>query len=321
MSKIYFITIILILFSFFSCTKEIEIDIPQKKSKLVVYSTIVPLTLPAPKALGIKLQSSLHIFDKSQSKIDDAIVMYYENGALKDTLKCIDSSGIYPISNTMNDYPVAGKNYSIKVIKNGFETATANTTIPSKVKIIDTAITPIAYFDDTGSVFSEISVTFTDPVDEVNYYEIAVSDIALKNDSSNYYYELSSYDNIITSESYYPSLIRFYVDKPKYLLFTDKEINGQTHTLNIYYSPPQFEEDNRYILNHYISVHLRNVTRDYYKFKTTMIQHLYNREEDILYGMGEPINVISNINNGYGLFAGFNTDIVSFHIPEQILKE
>lgn len=319
MSKIFFVTIILFLFS---CTKEIEIGIPKEKPKLIVYSTIVPLTFPHPKGLGIKLQSSKHIFDTTKNIIDDALVLYYEDNVIKDTLKYVDSLDIYPISNTMSDYPIAGKNYSIKVIKNGFETITANTTIPSKVNIIDTVITPIAYFDETGSVFSEISVTFTDPVDDVNYYEIAVSDIAFDYDNPNDYYELTTYDNIITSESYYPSLIRFDVDKPKYLLFTDKEINGQTHTLNIYYTPPQEETDKkRYISNHYISVHLRNVTEEYYKFKTTMIQQLYSRQEDILYGMGEPLNVVSNIKNGYGLFAGFNNDIVSFHIPKQVIRE
>ncbi|MCD6112151.1 MAG: DUF4249 family protein, partial [Bacteroidales bacterium] len=236
-------------------------------------------------------------------------------------LRYVDSLNTYIISNSMSDYPIAGKKYSIQILEDGYKTLTSNTIIPSKVNITDTVITPIAYFDETGSVFSEIAVTFTDPENEINYYELAVSDIAFSYDNADNFYELSTNDNIITSESYYPSLIRFDVDKPKYLLFTDKEINGMKHTLNVYYTPPQREDDNRYISNHYISIHLRNVTEDYYKFKTSMIQHLYSKKEDILYGMGEPLNVISNIENGYGLFAGFNNDIVSLHIKEQIINE
>jgi hypothetical protein len=316
-----YIIILIVGFLLFACTKEVEIGIPQEKSKIVAYSTIVPFTLPTPKPLGIKLQSSLHIFENSQSKMGDAIVMYFENGVLKDTLKYIDSLDMFSISNNISDYPITGNTYSIQIYKDGFETITSTTKIPSKVVIKDTAVVPISYIDETGNVFSEISLSFTDPADEINFYEICVSDIAFNYDSSNFFYELSTYDNIITSESYYPSLIRFDIDKPKYLLFNDKSINGKEYTLRVYYNPPQKEDDNRYIANHSISVHFRNVTHEYYKFKTSMIQHLYNKEEDILYGMGEPINIISNVNNGYGLFAGFNNDIVSIFIPERIINE
>ena len=318
MRKTYFAILVLLLFS---CTKEIEIKIPENQHKLVVYSTIVPLTFPKPKDLGIVLQSSKHIFDTTTSIIDDAQVLYYENMILKDTLKYVDSINTYVISESMSDYPIAGNTYSIKIIKEGYDTVTASTTIPSKVNITDTVITPIAYFDETGSVFSEIAITFTDPANETNYYELAVSDIAFSYNTPSDFYELSTNDKIITSESYYPSLMRFDVNKPKYLLFTDKEINGKEHTLNVYYTPPQRESDKRYISAHYISIHLRNVTEEYYRFKTTMIQQLYSRQEDILYGMGEPLNVKSNIKNGYGLFAGFNNDIVSLHINEQVISE
>ena len=307
-----FFYIIVLIFILLSCSKEIEIDIPRTKPQLVVYSTIVPFTIPKPKFLRLSLQTSKHIFDTSTTYINYAKVLFYENNTLKDTLKYNDSLRYYIISE--NDYPVAGNNYSIKIIKKGFDTVTANTTIPNKVNIIDTNITPIAFFDDLGSVFSEVSITFNDPPNEENYYEIAISDIAFSYENYDYFYDLTTNDNIITSESYYPSLIRFDVDKPKFLLFTDKQINGQKYTVNVYYTPPQRISEYRYISKHYISVHLRNVTKEYYKFKTTMIQQSYSKTEDILYGMGEPLNVISNINNGYGLFSGFNNDIVSFHI-------
>lgn len=310
-----------IIFLLFSCTKEIEIDIPQETPKIVAYSTIVPFTLPNPKPLGIKLQSSLHIHGKAQSKMDDATVIYFENGAIKDTLEYNNSLDIYNISNTMNDYPTAGNTYSIQIEKDGFETVTSSTTIPSRVKINDTAIVPVAYIDETGSAFSEISISFTDPADETNFYEISVSDNAFKYDSLGAFYELSTYDKIITSESYYPPLLRFYVDKPKSLLFSDKSINGKEYNLRVYYTPPQIEGASRYITAHYITVHLRNVTEDYYKFKTSMIQHLLNNEEDVLYGMGEPVNIMSNITNGFGIFAGFNNDMVSIHIPEQKIND
>ena len=313
-------TLFLILIILISCTKEIEIDIPVRKQALVVYSTLLPFTFPHPKSLNITLQHTGHIFDSTKYVISDAAILYYENDVLQDTLFCKDSTGTYNITTSLSDYPVVGNSYSIKILKDGYETATASTIIPSKVVIKDTVVTPIAYFDETGSVFSQVSVTFDDPPKEMNFYELAISDIAFSYDNPKSFYELTTYDNIVTSESYYPSLLRFDIDKPRYLLFSDKKINGKEYTLNVYYTPPQSEDEHRYITNHYISIHFRNVTEEYFKYKTSLIQHLNSKKEDVLYGMGEPLNVISNIQNGYGLFAGFNNDIVSLHINEQMIK-
>jgi hypothetical protein len=299
-----------------SCTKELEIDIPSQNPRLVVYSTIVPFSLPLPKTLTIDVQSSNHIFDTTKEKINDALVLYYENDFLKDTLK-FEENG-YKIGESISDYPIVGNSYGIKVVKEGYETIIANTTIPSKVEITDTVLTPIAYLDETGAPYSEIAVTFMDPAEEINFYEIAVSEISYSYDNPDNFYELSTNDPIITSESYYPSLVSVNINQPKYLLFSDKTINGKEHTLHIYYSPPLHEIDYKFIVGHYINVHLRNVTEDYYKFKTTMIQQINNKKEDILYGTGEPLNVISNTKNGYGLFAGFNHDVVSMHVDGKI---
>ncbi|MFA6925015.1 MAG: DUF4249 domain-containing protein [Bacteroidales bacterium] len=311
MNKISYVFLFLI---FLSCNKEIEIKIPEKKPKLVVNCTLVPFTLPMPKTLYFDIKSSTHIFDTTKNTtIKDAIVLLYSNGNFLDTIRYVDSVKNYPVKLSM--YPVTGQNLNMKVIKDGYESVSASTTIPSKVIITDTSVTPIAYYDETGTVFSEIKITFTDPANEVNFYEIAVSNIAYSNfDDQTIYYNLTTADKIITSESYYPSLIRLDVNKPKYLLFNDKQINGQEHNLTIYYSPPQIEDTYRYISDHFISIHLRNVTEEYYKFKTTMIQQMYSRTEDILYGVGEPLNVFTNIQNGYGIFAGFNNDIISMHI-------
>lgn len=316
--KIFWFIVLLFLWS---CTKEIEIDIPQEEPSLVVHSSIVPFTMPVSKSLGIDLQSSLYIYDTTTLKIDDAIVLYYENDILRDTLEYSYDKKKYIIDKTISDFPVVGNKYSIEISKEGFTTVTAHTTIPSKVIITDTIVNQIAYYNEDGGAYSEVSVSFDDPSNEENYYEIAISDIGIADDNWENYYSISSNDNIITSENYYPSLIRFDIKKPKFLLFSDKQINGQAHQLSIFYTPPQRESDVRWITSHYISIHLRNVTEEYYKYRTTLLQHLNSNEEDILYGTGEPLNVVSNIENGLGFFAGYNTDIVSFKLDSLIVSK
>jgi hypothetical protein len=227
-----------------------------------------------------------------------------------DTLNYIDSLSSYPL----NFHPGVGDQLSITVKKEGFESVTSSTHIPNKIQIVDTNVTPIAYFNEYGDVYSEISLTFKDPVDQENYYAVRVSDIAYSDYNESDFYKLTTSDPIITSESYYPSIMNFNLDNPKELLFTDETINGKSHTLDVYYSPPQGGSAKNWISEHFISIHLRNVTKEYFQYKTSLIQHLNNKEEDFLYGMGEPLDIVSNIENGHGLFAGFNNDIVSMHI-------
>jgi len=315
-SSIFFVIILTLL----SCTKEIEIDLPKPQTKISVFSTITPFTSPIPKYLNISLLKSNYIFDSTHYYINDATVYYSMNNIIIDTLDYDIQNKTYTISSSIQSYPIAGNKYGITIVKSGFDTISATTIVPQKVEITDTSITPIVYFDETGSVSSEIRISFNDNANIKNYYEIVVSDISYNYNNINELYRLSTNDKSVVVQSYYPSLDRFDLRMPRFLLFTDDFFNGTSHTMSIYYTPPQTESDHRYISSHYISVHLRNVTKDYFMYKTTMLQHLYQREENILYGMGEPINVHSNIKNGYGIFAAYNTDIVSMHIDKTKLN-
>ncbi|HOZ30953.1 MAG TPA: DUF4249 domain-containing protein [Bacteroidales bacterium] len=302
-----------------SCTKEIEIDIPPSKPKLVVYSTFVPFTIPYPKNFEVKVYATAHIFDTVKYPIRDAIVQLYKNNEFYDTINFYPECDCYTIPEMF--FAEIGDEYSLIVERGGFETVTASSYIPSKVYIRDTIINPISYINEFGSAVGEIQFSFTDPVNENNYYELALSSGGINYDDYDSYFEIFTNATLITSQSYYPDLIRFDVPYPKFLLFSDDNINGQSVTLTIYYNPPQWFGEINYISTHYRTLHLRNVTKEYFDFKTTSIQQDYAKREDFLYGMGEPINVISNIENGFGVFAGFNNDYVTFKIDSVVVNK
>lgn len=316
---------LLLLFCVFilsvSCTKEIEIDIPPAKPKLIVYSTFVPFTTPYPKSFSVKVSSSAHIFDTTKYPITDAIVQLYKNNELLDTLQYFSDCDCYTVSGMFYPQAQAGDKYSLKVEREGFETVTASTSIPSKVLITDTLITPIAYINEFNCPISEVQISFTDPIDEINYYELAITEGGINYDDYENYYEISTNATIITSQSYYPDLIRFDVHYPKFLLFSDENINGQPTTLALYYDAPHIFDSIHFIPTHYITIHLRNVTKEYYDFKTSSIQQDYAKREDFLYGMGEPVNVISNIENGFGVFAGFNNDYFTYRVNSLVVNK
>lgn len=289
---------ILLIFILISCSKEISIDLPEKEKKLVVNSFFIPFTTPNPKSFNVKVNQSSPLLDTTTMKniTDATVIISYDNQ--NDTMKYNDSLKYYDLGFT---FPDAGKNYELKVIKSGFKTIMSNDIVPSKVKMTSYEVNPIAGTNDCGDIYSEITINYCDPANEKNFYEVEISEETT--------YQIFSNDNIITSESYYPSLLSFGAKNPEYLLFNDSYINGKKHELRIFYYPPQYTDpDGRYIDSHVVFLHFRSVSENYYKYKTSLLQHLYRQQSDILYGTGEPVNVFSNIENGYGIFAGYQED-------------
>lgn len=118
---------ILIVIISISCTKEIEIEIPDKQISLVVFSAIFPFDEEHDMSyLTVDVSSTKNIYDSSNTTISDALILYYKNNLLVDTLEYLDSIKSYIISTNLNSIDVEN-NYSVKVIKKGFETARGTT--------------------------------------------------------------------------------------------------------------------------------------------------------------------------------------------------
>jgi hypothetical protein len=306
---------LLMLFS--SCSKDISINIPEKDYSMVINSTIAPWNLPNnPKGVSAIVNQSIHISDSSlNTALPDAIVTIFENESLIDTLTYNDSLRMYSLTKFW--FPTLENTYTLKVKHPIYGIITTTTNIPSKIEIIDTVITPIVFIDEDNAPYNEIALTLKDDINETNYYEVVLSGASFDFNSSENYYELSSHDKLITREPYYPKLERFDIKKPKFLLFTDLGIEGEEYTLKFNYMPPLIiDRGNEIVPSHYVSIHLRNITKEYYLFKTSWIQQLNNQVEDVLYGGAEPMNVYSNIENGYGVFAGFNFASATMRVDE-----
>jgi hypothetical protein len=307
-----FIVIILYLSSatLISCSKEITIEIPETPPSLVIESLLVPYMTNG-KHLGVKVSASRHIFDTATTEpIINATILLYKDGVLMDTL-VYDSTphiSFYPLGFGPMQGPMPGETYSIEVSVPGHESVYAETHIPEKVSIEDVVIERIGYFDESGLVYSKLTITFTDPPIEENHYEIVVTSIGQEY-ATNSYSMLSTYETFIVNEPHYPDEIRLDLHNPKRLLFNDREITGKQVEIDFYYLAGQRGGGVHLLTNDIIGVQLRNVSREYYNYQSTMMHSAFNREADIFYGLGEPLNVISNVTNGFGIFAGFNNDV------------
>lgn len=291
---------------------EIPINIPTPQPKLVVHSVFTPFTPPIVKSFAVYVSHNTGVFDTLKpNQISDAKVMLFENGQFNQIMKYDSVYGYLA-----DFYPKPNIEYSISVEKIGFKTVTAKGIIPSKVNIKNCELIPFAGMEG-DKVFSQLLVTFDDPADQDNFYEILVFRDGQENDKCT----LITNDKVITSESYFPSPVSMDAKKPDRLLFSDKQIKGKTHTVEMMFRSNQALIGKRiYITPNLVFLSFRTVSEAYYRYYTTLFKHINDRRQDLLFGMAEPSSVFSNIENGHGVFAGYYEDNRSFWVDSIRVK-
>jgi hypothetical protein len=313
-----FFLIIFLSSAFFACEMDVEVDIPEKPPRLVVTSTLVPWSANS-WFLGVEVFSSRHIFDESANlPIDNATVRVYRDGDFFGQLSYLsnDNYSFFPFGFPALQGPLPGETYRVEVSAPGFEPVWAETTIPQPVAITHWNLDRIGLFDEDGKVYSRVSLTFNDPPNQTNYYEIVVTPVDCQYRAA-CYSNLISFESVITGEPSYPSPVMIDSNGARRLLFKDDTFEGKEFTVNFYYFPGQEHHGSSLVLTGgFYAIQLRHVTEEYYKHFSTLQQARNQRYENILYGMGEPINIFSNITNGFGVFAGFNSSVIELHLND-----
>lgn len=299
------------VFGLIACETKLEIEMPEPEPKLVMNSLFTPFVPPYPKSINVQLWGNAPILDTTvYDQIKDAEILWFENGIFIDTLKYEDKSKSY--ASPILIFAEVGKEYSVVVSKEGYPPISAACIVPQKVNIDSLSIIALAGIDDENSAYSSVTLIFHDPENEENYYDIILSDPGKP-------YQLWTSEQIITQEAYYPSDLALEQEKPKRLLFNDSTFDGEEKTIVFYYEPPQQEDYNvRWISTHIVYIELRSVTKDYYTYFTSVIQNQNSRKGDLFYGLGEPVNACTNVENGYGIFSGYHVDGQSINIDSVI---
>ena len=281
----------LILFLLTSCTKEVVIDLPDHEGKPVINSLFSPDTL-----LCVHVSRSRVITDTFflQETAPVVVLKYAEK---IDTLQST-SNGYYVSQNLV---PQVETRYTIEVFSMEHNKATASDKIPAKVNFNIINYVHRAGIDPEGFKYSSITIKFSDPSDKKNYYEIL---LVHENENSHSYNlkALWSEDIVTKNEGYVNELY-------SNLIFSDEMINGKTHTMIFNFFNGQDELNTAFNL----FVHFRSVSENYFLYKKKLILHFENQFGDIWDGTGNPVNLYSNVENGYGIFAGYseNTDTVT----------
>ncbi len=292
MRKSYYIWILIVLL-FFSCTKEVHIPVPPLDSKPVVNCLFT-----ADSAFVIYVGKSVPVNDNRPRVIEDAGVYLYENNIPFDTLHYAE--GLY--YSTL--VPRAGTEYRVDVEIPGFDTVYAEDIAPESPPPVTGNYRDSVMMDEDGYPVSQLRLTIPDDGSEENYYEIQLWGSYLSPYDSSYqntgiWFYNENPDPVLENED----LIQYY---PSTIVFSDEMFNGKKYTLTLNYQKTFYIVGNINMdYNYVLILCFRTVSKDYYLYKKRLIRHLANQESDIWDGMGNPVQMYSNIHGGYGIFAGY----------------
>lgn len=301
---------------FMACETVVEVDVPREAPKLVANAFINPDSL-----ISVRVSKSKFVLDNAPLRtVDHANVSIFENDELKEQLAFL-GEGLYSASFK----PSEGKAYTLRIAADGFESIEATTFIKNPVPIQEIQYDTISEeagsscIGDDCTIFYytnfKLNLKLNDPADEENFYEVEVFkkgiQVIYNYDSVGNYYPVDSiiyYQPVyLSSEDPAVSDLEFEFEGEGYygetLLFSDEIFNGKSYMLN--FKTNDYSTDTEELI-----VTLKSLDEARYRYLRS--KELQNWNEGNPFA--EPVNVYNNIENGYGIFGGYSSDIYILNI-------
>lgn len=274
------------------CETVVDLDVPIGSPSLVLNGII-----NSDSAMVVEISENRSVLDDGEFKIiEGAIVDIYEDDKYLGKLE-FDGNRFYTNKDLV---PKMGAGYKIEVNKEGYGNITGEVKIPAEFASIsgirvDSVI-------NRGRKEFRFELEINDPIGE-HYYEIAVYG----------YRKLYEFDEI--TEEFYQidsSLVLFGlktedlaidefqgVGNDSYVL-NDKLFEGEKYTVSF---QPTFSISGDLTLQYTTFIFaLRNINKDYYLYQRSKALHFWVEDNPF----AEPVPVHNNIQNGFGIFAGYN---------------
>jgi hypothetical protein len=292
-SKRILIFLAIILF-IASCEMVVDVDLPDIPEKLIInclFETGKPFEVYINHCVDILYNND------STSFVDNAIVSMYGDDVLLGTIPN-QGNGVY-LNETL--IPTPGVKYRIVVSAPGYDEVWAEDTAPEPTAIDSINFDTSTYYDSEGIEYHRTGILFSDDPNSKNYYEIIFQCFNTKYDYFFSYGPRNDNDRVITNEG--DEL--FY---SKICVFSDELINGQLYWLRTI--------DTRKIWEEKYKINLLTTSETMYRFRKSWIRHDYAKSPDILNPI-EPVTLYSNINGGYGIFAGFSNSTFYINFDDE----
>lgn len=294
------------------CEEVVYFDVDAQDNRLVINSVITPDEVAV---ASVSLSTDPLAVGFEATRIDDATVTLYKNESLAGVFYHT-GDGTYSLDAGLHDVS-PGDNLRLEVSAPGYTSVSATTSIPAmvpilSVSIIDTTFESISYsvvdslgnvyFIDTLVPYYQIALTFTDVPGE-NHYSLLVA-----------YQDAFSYANAcITTQDPVFGLEDEYVASNideegeaticEEVQFPDFTFEGKTKTIvmDIFAIETSFATDPSFIFT------LSNLSEEYYQYKKTSGMQAESQGNPF----SEPVVVFTNIENGFGIFAGVSRSVIT----------
>ena len=293
-----------------ACETAVEIELPEEEPRLVLNSLFQAGSLWAVEVS----ESQSVLSDEGLALIPSATVEILEGGEVVETLAYEPSPADRPfvpaLYRSRGHRPEPGRTYTVRASAPGFPTAEATTSVPIPPPL-SLRIDRVQLREDLSPGVQEhgLSITFFDPDSAANYYALAVYRVinARNAEGSDVYGSIGfSSGDAVLRENRLVDDDFFEVDgDPLYdrAYFSDASIDGQAHTFKI--RTATFDEEG---VDEQYFVVLESLSSDFYEYLRTREISDYTGENPF----AEPVSVYSNIQEGFGIFAGFSTSMERF---------
>ena len=277
---------------------EIEIEIPEAETHLVLHAHLVDTD----SVITAHLYKSTNFFERDT--LGDKLIGNLPNGnvELHDADNLISALKHLPdeerkgatiinysdtLPHKLGDY---GQTITIRATHPDYPPLTATQTFPNFVPITSAKLVRNAgtdYWDGTST--DGIEVTLNDPADESNYYQVSFLGYPGPSHSSEYssISFLSNAPALDMQDALEDGIGR------EFAYLSDETFNGASFHFSAYFREQTAEYDTIY-------VRWRAITKEWYEFIRSSEEQF--RLNGFLGNYAEPFNVISNIEGGHGIF-------------------
>ncbi|MBN2682852.1 MAG: DUF4249 domain-containing protein [Bacteroidales bacterium] len=284
MKKLKYIIVSLTVFIFISCEKTLDMDIPDGEHKIVINS----LFSDADSSILVHVSKSLHVLDKSdQLNLPGAKVKLYENNSFVASLDSI-GDGLFSLESIVMEH---GRKYEIEVSCQGLTTARASNTIPQKIAIESIDTLSVTRYQ---SNLIECRMKINDPGSVKNFYIVRAMSFSFDE------YDEYEYPASLISDD--PVVEEYLEWGDNGFVFSDELINGKNYELIFYMDKWAVSSWSGNPV--FITFILESVSEEYYKYAISYSRHQASRNNPF----AEPVQVFCNVENGFGIFAGYSAD-------------
>lgn len=297
-----------------SCTRDIDIDLPEPEKKVVVNGVLTAGEIPL---IFVSRNAGLNA-DSQVQYINTAKFILMEQDGWTDTLVydgALGYDGLY--FGGASKKIQAGKKYDIIVAADGMKTVYATTEVPQTITFNAIDLKRNKTTSDVNSAliyYDEFSLQFTDNPSVNDYYLLTVQ----ATDTFEYIDEFGNL--VIQPGEPYNACVRttdvqitqssdidfggssIFLCNER-IMFTDKFFNGQSMSAIIQIRTDKNTNGQLYQPSY--KVYLSKITEGYYNYITTL--NLYNQTGSNPFS--EPVQVYSNITNGLGIFAAKTVEV------------